>query len=267
MLTIAIAQTRPGFLNPDVNHQTAIEMIRSVTADVYLFPELYLSGYTFSAMDEVEQSALQTDNRYFDDLKALSAEKGVAICGGYAEAGAGPGYARPVFNSSFFIGDGELIANYRKTHLFFRETQFFTPGDTGFSVFDYRGVKFGMMICYDWFYPESARTLAMLGAQVILHPANLVLPYCQRSMYARCVENRVFVATANRVGSETNTFGDDLTFTGGSQLVTPHGEYSLTFNETEIGIRSVRLEPEEADEKALNEFNRLFADRRPELYR
>jgi predicted amidohydrolase len=131
---------------------------------------------------------------------------------------------------------------------------------------EYRGARFGMMICFDWIFPESARSLAILGAQVILHPANLVLPYCQRAMFARSVENRVFVATANRVGRETNAFGDDLHFTGGSQVVTPDGEYVLTLNDSESAIRSVRIDPSLADKKALNEFNTILQDRRPELY-
>ena len=59
-----------------------------------------------------------------------------------------------------------------------------------------------MMVCFDWFFPESARTLAVLrGAEIIAHPSNLVLPYRQTAMFARCLENRVFAATTNRYGT------------------------------------------------------------------
>ena len=261
MLTIAIAQTHPTFLDTFANYEDAFELIESVHADVYVFPELFLSGYTFSSQDEVDSIALPQHNRYFDGLKKLSEERKIGICGGYAEA-----TDTAVYSSAFFIADGELVTNYRKAHLFYRETQFFTPGETGFSVFEYRGTRFGIMVCFDWIFPEAARSLAMLGAQVILHPSNLVLPYCQRAMYARAVENRVYIATVNRVGSESNTLGDDLTFTGASQIVTPTGNYILTFGETERAIRTVSIDPAAADEKKLNQFNTVLAEVRPELY-
>lgn len=264
MLTIAIAQTEPVFLDVKANHARAAELIRSVSADIYLLPELYFSGYAFSTRDEVERCAFGLDNPYFEELAELSRERGIAICGGYAELDHAAGGA--IYNSAFLIGDGTLLANYRKTHLFFREHDFFAPGDTGFIVTEYRGVRLGLMICFDWIYPESARTLALSGAQIILHPANLVLPYCQRAMFARAVENRVFVATANRVGREDNAFGDDLTFTGGSQLVTPEGEYVLTFDSTESGIRSVAVDPAAADRKALNDYDTILRDLRPAMY-
>ncbi len=261
MLAIALAQTKPIFLDLFANYQAAVELIESVHADVYVFPELFLSGYTFSSLDEVESVALPRHNAYFDGFARLSEERGIGICGGYAEA-----TDTAFFNSSFFIGDGRLLANYRKVHLFYRETQFFAPGDGGFSVFEYDGTRFGMMVCYDWFFPEAARSLALLGAQVILHPSNLVMPYCQRAMYARAVENRVFIATSNRVGTESNTLGDELTFTGKSQVVDPTGNYVLTFDETEHVARAVDIDPAAADRKDLNQFNTVLEDRRPELY-
>ena len=140
--------------------------------------------------------ALPQDNLYLDGFKKLSEERGIAICGGYAEA---------------------------------------------------------------------ARSLALLGAQVILHPPNLVLPYCQRAMFARAVENRVYIATCNRVGSETNSQGDNLTFTGASEVVSPRGEYLMTFDEMEAGIKTVEIDPGAADNKDLNQFNSVLRDLRPEL--
>ena len=261
MLTIAVAQTKPKFLDPFANYEQAFELIESVDADVYLFPELFLSGYTFSTQDEVESVAFPQHNRYFDGLQKLSEERDIAICGGYAEAS-----DTAFFNSSFFIADGRLVSNYRKTHLFYRENQFFSPGDSGFSVFEYKGARIGMMVCFDWIVPESARSLAMLGAQIILHPSNLVLPYCQQAMYARAVENRVYIATANRVGTESNSLGDELTFTGRSQVVGPDGSYLLTFGESESAIKTIGVEPSSADNKQLNQFDTLLYNVRPEMY-
>ena len=103
MLTIAVAQTKPKFLDPFANYEQAFELIESVDADVYLFPELFLSGYTFSTQDEVESVAFPQHNRYFDGLQKLSEERDIAICGGYAEAS-----DTAFFNSSFFIADGHI---------------------------------------------------------------------------------------------------------------------------------------------------------------
>ncbi|TVR63339.1 MAG: hypothetical protein EA426_00915 [Spirochaetaceae bacterium] len=265
-ITLALVQTHPRFLALEKNHAHAVELIDSTDADVYVLPELYLNGYAFSNLDELARTALPAENRYFDELLAISMEKGIAICGGYAESARGD--AGPTFfNSAFLIADGELLVNYRKTHLFFRETQFFTAGDTGFSVVEWRDVRLGVMICFDWFYPEAARALALAGADVILHPSNLVLPYCQKAMYARAVENRVFIATVNRVGRETNTHGDDLTFTGASQLVSPSGEYLVTLPIDSEEVRTVEIDPTVARSKQINEFNDLLAGRRPEFYR
>ncbi len=262
MLTIAIAQTAPKLLDVEANFEQVVNLTGRIAADIYLFPELCLSGYAFSSPEEVHGWALHQDNPYSGRLMRLTEEREIALCGGYAEATADGA----IYNSAFFIGNGKLLANYRKTHLFYRERQFFTPGNSGFSVVQYLGARFGMMICYDWIYPEAARSLALLGAQVILHPANLVLPYCQRAMFARSVENRVFIATANRVGRETNALSDDLLFTGGSQVVAPDGEYLLTFDDSESAVRSIQIDPSAADNKVLNSFNSLLEDRRPELY-
>jgi predicted amidohydrolase len=74
----------------------------------------------------------------------------------------------------------------------------------GRTVFRHEGAAraLGVMICFDWYFPEAARSLALRGAQIILHPANLVLPFCQDAMITRCLENRVFAVTANSGGAE-----------------------------------------------------------------
>jgi len=94
------------------------------------------------------------------------------------------------------------LGTYRKIHLFYKEKLYFAPGENPPKVFNVNGVNIGVMICFDWIFPETARTLSLQGAELIAHPANLVLPYCQNAMITRSIENRVFTATANRVGSE-----------------------------------------------------------------
>ncbi len=260
-IKIAIAQTEPAFLDVAANVERAADLLAGTGADVVVLPELCTSGYTFADPDEVRAVSIGPDDAVLLPLYTLSRDRSMGICGGYAER-AGDRY----FNSAFFIGDGALIANYRKTHLFSHEKEFFSPGDTGFSVFSYKGARFGMMICFDWFFPEGARTLALSGAEVILHPANLVLPYCQRAMFARAVENRVYTVTANRVGTEENG-GRRNAFTGGSVVVSPTGNYLMELDTHTEQCRTVRIEPAEARDKKVTPINDLFGDRRPQYYK
>jgi predicted amidohydrolase len=121
------------------------------------------------------------------------------------------------------------------------------------------------MICFDWIFPEAARTLALQGAQVIVQPSNLVLPYCQKTMVSRSIENRVFTVTANRVGREKRG-SDDFTFTGGSQITSFNGDVLSTAPADKPFAAVVEIEPVKALSKKINDFNDLFKDRRPEFY-
>jgi predicted amidohydrolase len=161
-------------------------------------------------------------------------------------------------------GDGVLQV-YRKTHLFADEKRLFLPGDTGFHVFEHRGVRIGMMVCFDWFFPESARILALRGAQIVAHPANLVLPYCQTAMVTRCLENRVFAITANRCGTEELDKAC-LTFTGASQMLDTQGRRLLGAPAEANCVAIYEIDPSLADDKRLGNHNDLFGDRRPEVY-
>ena len=123
----------------------------------------------------------------------------------------------------------------------------------------------GVMVCFDWVFPEAARTLALQGAELICHPSNLVLAYCQDAMRTRCLENAVFAVTANRIGTERRPRGE-LTFTGQSQIVSPGGEilaHSGAADESLV-VREVDLSA--ARDKSMTAQNDLFADRRPEFY-
>jgi len=122
-----------------------------------------------------------------------------------------------------------------------------------------------MMVCFDWFFPESARMLALKGAQVICHPSNLVLPYCQTAMVTRCLENRVFAVTCNRTGTE-NRGGKVLHYTGASQVVDTAGNLLSRAGENEEVAVVVDIDPAKAQDKQLNLHNNLFGDRRPSFY-
>jgi predicted amidohydrolase len=171
------------------------------------------------------------------------------------------------YNSAVVVGPSGFIGCYRKTHLFFEETLFFTPGDTGFQVWDIGPAKIGAMICFDWYYPEAARTLALKGAEIICHPSNLVLPNCPDSMPVRCLENRVFAITSNRTGSEARGGKDPLTFIGNSEVVAPRGAILHRAPRDQEELCIVEIDPADARNKALTPYNDLLRDRRESLYR
>ena len=126
--------------------------------------------------------------------------------------------------------------------------------------------RLGMMICYDWIYPESARSLAMSGADIICHPSNLVLPYCPDAMITRSIENRIFTATANRTGKEARGGKTTLDFIGKSQITNPEGDRLVQFGTDEEGIKVTEIDVKLARNNRVTPVNHLWEDRRPELY-
>ena len=108
--------------------------------------------------------------------------------------------------------------------------------------------------------------MALKGAQIICHPANLIMPYCQDAMRTRSIENRVFSITANRIGNEKRT-NVSITFTGHSQIVDPTGNVLARVGNRSESLKIVDIEVGEADNKAINSNNDLFKDRKVSLYK
>jgi len=179
---------------------------------------------------------------------------------GYAERAAGGFH-----NSALLMTPDGARHNYRKLHLFNREQDVFLPGDAPPPVIEAPAGRVGLMICFDWFFPEVARSLALRGAQVIAHPANLVLPWCQRAMFARSVENAVFSVTANRIGTESQT-DRSLTFTGASQVMDPDGGCLAAAPTDAEASDCVEVDLARANDKTRAGRNDLFTDRRPAMY-
>jgi len=122
------------------------------------------------------------------------------------------------------------------------------------------------MVCFDHLFPESARSLALQGADIICHPANLVLPdLAQRTMSIRALENGVFTATANRVGTEARN-NESLTYTGQSQVIAPNGEPLIRLSQENVEVAVVKLDISLARDKAITKHNDKLGDRRTALY-
>jgi predicted amidohydrolase len=172
-----------------------------------------------------------------------------------------------LYNSAVLIGPEGYIGKYRKIHLFAEEKEFFQPGNMGLKVFDIGLARIGIMICFDWQFPESARVLTLMGADIICHPSNLVLPYCQKAMVTRSLENGVFTATANRIGTESRGGKDPLVFTGCSQILDNKGKTITSLGEEEVGFSVVEIDVHEARDKKVTLQNDRMGDRRPKFYR
>jgi predicted amidohydrolase len=255
-------QFEPLFGNKERNIEKVLHVLKDVDADLIVLPEFFATGYQFISRDEVDHLCEYIPQGFTTEkLAELSSSKGMYIVAGLPEK-----HGDKFFNSAILTGPEGYIGTYRKTHLFFEENLWFTPGDTGFKVFHTAVGRIGIMICFDWIFPESMRTLALKGAEVVAHPSNLVLPYCPSAMPVRCLENRVYAVTANRIGTENRKEGQTLNFIGTSQIVSPDSSVCVKAPEKAESLEIKDITLEKANDKSLNAFNDLFRDRRPGMY-
>ncbi|SPQ00369.1 putative N-carbamoyl-D-amino acid hydrolase [Candidatus Sulfobium mesophilum] len=255
-------QFDPVFGDIEGNVSRVLQIVSDKQVALVVLPELFSTGYQFVSKDEVSSLSEEIPAGFTTKrLVELSKDKKLYVVAGIAERDSGSFY-----NSAVLTGPEGFIGVYRKIHLFSEEKLWFSPGNSGFKVWDTAVGKIGIMICFDWLFPESARTLALKGADVIAHPANLVLPYCPDAMPTRCLENRVFAVTANRTGSEERGGKERLEFIGTSEIVSPAGEilYRAARDSEEFGL--AELDISQARNKNLNAFNNLLEDRRKEFY-
>jgi predicted amidohydrolase len=254
-------QTDPIFGEKERNFEEVLTLAGDIRADLLVLPELFATGYSFVSKEEAKELAEPIDGPTAGFLKKLSLSTGAIVVAGFAEIDP----EERIFNSSLIVSGNQVLGTYRKIHLFNKEKQWFTPGDRRPEVYDIRGFRLGVMICFDWIFPEVTRSLALKGMQVLAHPSNLVMAFCQTAMVTRCLENRIFAITANRVGREQRG-EDDYTFTGGSQI-TGFGADIISKAPTGTPYISVaEFDEKTTGQKMLNPFNDLLADRRPELY-
>ncbi len=260
--TLAFVQGRPRFGKPAENLEHGLALAATVRADLVVIPELWSSGYVFSSHEEV--ASLAEDAATGPTARALTAAARREKChyvAGFPERSRGRFY-----NSAMLVGPGGVKAVYRKIHLFEREQEWFSPGNIPLAVHRVGRAQVGMLICFDWRFPEVARVLALQGADVIAHPSNLVFPNAQTAMRTRAFENRVYVVTANRTGIE-NRPGGRVPFTGRSQIVDPGGVVVAGGGKRDEVVKAVRCDLALARDKALTGMTHLFTSRRPQFYR
>ncbi len=266
-MRVGYLQFKPEFGKLEKNISNIKNLILDKEFDLLVLPELVNSGYLFSNKEELEELSEDIySGKFCNSLKEICSEKNCFIVSGICERDGDKFY-----NSSVVVYPDKKIFVYRKIHLYDNEKKWFTPGNLDLEVYeikskDFGTVKIGMMICFDWIFPEIARTLALKGAQIICHPSNLVMQYCQTAMFARALENHVFTITANRIGKDIKP-DNEISFTGESVIVNPEGEYLHTGSRDKEECVIVNINPDDALDKNINSNNNLFKDRRKEFYK
>lgn len=202
------------------NLARALEAISACAADTDLvvFPETHLMGFPTS--ENIAAVAEPLDGPTVQAVQRAARERDVAVAIGVAENDAGTYY-----NTTLLITPAGIALTYRKTHLWASDRGIFTPGDR-YATCLLKGVRVGLLICFDIEFPESARALGQLGAELIIVTNGNMDPYGpthRTAIMGRAMENQAFAVMVNRVGE-----GDgDLVFAGGSAVVDPFGRLLL----------------------------------------
>jgi predicted amidohydrolase len=258
-MKISIIQFAPHLANLEATLRDLQRLMPSAAgSDLVVLPELCNSGYNFISKEQAwDSSENAIAGRFTQYLISACHEHGCAIVSGLNERD-----GDKLYNSAILVTRDGLLGKYRKLHLYLNEKDFFLPGNLGAPIFELNGIRLGMLICFDWWFAEVWRLLALKGADIICHPSNLVIPgKCQRAVPIHAMTNKVYVVTANRIGTE-----GDLWFTGGSVVCDTKGTVIGAAPEREEAVLTVEIDPFAARNKAVNLRNNLFDDRRTDVY-
>ncbi len=262
-LKLAVVQFTPRFGEKQKNFARMQKLVENVTADIIVFPELSTTGYFFLSRQEVTKAAETAGGESGVFFRDMAQTKNAVVVAGFAERN-----KKNLFNSCLVVvPERKKPYVYRKTHLFYKERVCFDPGDTGFFVVHdkQRDVRIGPMVCYDWRFPESARVLTLLGADLIVCPANLITEAWRRVMPARAIENNVYLAVANRAGLERRK-GEKLHFKGNSAIYDVNGREVKKAGADKDEILLAEIFPSQARDKSFNSINNVLTDRQPQHY-
>ncbi|MHC3994908.1 N-carbamoylputrescine amidase [Thiomicrolovo sp. ZZH C-3] len=276
MVRVAAVQMRMGE-DKEANKDRAEALVREAAAagaQIVLLPELFEGLYFCKDMDEKYFAWAQPRQGHpmIARFSALAKELGVVLPLSYFERD-GERY----FNSLVMIdSDGTVLDNYRKTHIpsgpGYEEKFYFEPGDTGFKVWQTRFGKIGVGICWDQWFPETARSLALMGAELIFYPTAIgsepeinvdSKEHWQRVQQGHSAANTVPVIAANRIGEEAGE-SCTLTFYGSSFVTDYTGRKIAEADRESEGVIYAEYDLDEIARQ--RDYWALFADRRPEMY-
>jgi predicted amidohydrolase len=259
LMKAGFVQFAPEFCHYEKNLMLVEDILETTDqVDLLVLPELANSGYHFTSRKQAWENAEEvSDSRFIALLGKYCRKRNTYVATGFNER-----EGDRLFNSAVLIGPEGVVGKYQKIHLFLNEKDIFSPGEAGLPVFETPIGKIGLLVCFDWMFPEVWRILGMKGADVICHCSNLVLPgFAQRAVPIHALINHVFVITANRIGQE-----EHLTFTGMSTIADPLGNVVYQAGADTTEVRFFNFDLELARNKQMTPRNHLFDDRRPELY-
>lgn len=265
--------------------ETAVQKVEEAAAQgaqIILLPELFENWY-FCQEKNYENYHLATtleENPAVNELKKVARDFRVVLPVSYYER-----VGNTTFNTVAVIdADGSVLGQYRKTHIpddhFYQEKFYFTPGDTGFRVWDTAYAKIGVGICWDQWFPESARCMALMGAELLFYPTAIgsepildcdSMPHWRRCMQGHAAANIMPLIAANRIGTEAVTPSPDnqnqsssLTFYGSSFIADETGGLVEQADRESACILTHTFDLDEIRE--LRRSWGTFRDRRPEMY-
>lgn len=268
------------------NLQTAERLVRQAAAEganIILLPELFERNYFCQERQYAyyRYATPVNENQAIKHFQPIVHELGVVLPISFYEKS-----NNNTFNTVAMIdADGTLMGCYRKTHIpddhFYQEKFYFTPGDTGFKVWNTMYGKIGVGICWDQWFPEAARCMALQGAELLLYPTAIgsepilevdSAPHWQRCMQGHAAANIIPVIAANRIGTEyvvpcaeNQKQSSSLTFYGTSFITDHTGEILQQASRSYAGVILDSFDLDEINEMRL-EWG-IFRDRRPEMYK
>lgn len=272
---VAVVQFEPrvGVENLKANAVAVEERLTTAAengAGLIVLPELATTGYVFESRDEAyAHSEPVPEGRSVEMFARIAANRNLYIVGNVVEESDGR-----LYDTAVLVGPDGYIGRYRKTHLWNTEKLWFTPGDEGFSVFDTRIGRIGLLVCWDIWFPETARIVAQMGADIICIPTGWVwTPPPLYDAAGVCMAahltitaahaNNVFIATADRIGEERGAgfMGNSLIAgTNGWPIDRIAGPDEDTIIFADIDLTAARTAP------IWNQLNDLHRDRRTDLY-
>jgi len=269
-IRVSCIQFAPEIGAVDANMAEASRLVRAAAAEgsgLIVLPELASTGYVFASQEEANSLAEPVpDGPTTRAWAALARELGIHIVAGIAERG-----GDVLYNAAVIVGPEGYIGTYRKAHLWDQENVYFAKGDLGFPVFDTALGKVGVAICYDGWFPETFRRLALAGAEIVCIPTNWVpmpdQPEGEAAMAntlhrAAAHTNGIFIACADRVGIERGQ-----PFEGQSLIIGPNGwPLAGPASRDRTETLSALVDLDAAGRKDLNRFNSLLRDRRTDIY-
>lgn len=256
---VSIIQFRPELGDPAKNTGHLDKRIdESMGSHLIVLPELSNSGYNFADVRQAASVAETLNGQgVFQRFIAGKAKKlNTFIVSGICEKD-----GDNLYNSAILAGPEGIIGSYRKMHLFMNEKDIFRPGNSDLQIFNAGSLRIGLMICFDYLFPEPWGILARKGADIICHPSNLLTGNPHKCMPGLALMNRIYIATANRIGTE-----GPLTFNGRSFFTDPAGNVPVIASPDQEETISMDIDTNISSDKMITSRNHVFYDRRPEMY-